>query len=66
MHRDSLNIDIGSKNFLWQKLDYIHFNRVNSKQNLAINYLDYYSPAWFYETGEDEFGFLNNLFLKMI
>jgi hypothetical protein len=45
------------------KIDYIHFNPVSGKWNLAKDYLDYYySSAGFYETGVDEFGFLNNLF----
>ena len=42
-------------------LDYIHFNPVSGKRNLAQDYLDYsYSSARFFETGLDEFGFLNN------
>jgi hypothetical protein len=46
-----------------KKIDYIHFNPVSGKWNLAKDYLDYYySSARFYETGVDEFGFLNNLF----
>ena len=61
--RDSLSVEISSRNFAKQKIDYIHFNPVSGKWNLAKNYLDYYySSAKFYETGVDEFGFLNNLF----
>ncbi|MEO8861996.1 MAG: hypothetical protein ABI358_11270 [Ginsengibacter sp.] len=39
-------------------------NPVCGKWNLAKNYLDYYYylSARFYETGVDEFGFLNNLY----
>ena len=60
--RDSLSIEIFNENFAIQKLDYIHFNPVSGKWNLAKNYLEYYySSARFYETGIDEFGFLNNL-----
>jgi hypothetical protein len=32
------------------------------KWNLTKDYLDYHSSARFYETGVDEFEFLNNLF----
>jgi putative transposase len=61
--RDSLSIEIVSSGFAKQKIDYIHFNPVSGKWNLAKDYLDYYySSARFYETGVDEFGFLNNLF----
>ena len=61
--RDSLSIEIGSRNFAKQKIDYIHFNPVSGKWKLAKDPLDYYySSARFYETGVDEFGFLNNLF----
>ena len=60
---DSLSIEIITKNFARQKIEYIHFNPVSGKWNLADNYLDYYfSSARFYETGIDEFGFLHNLF----
>ena len=60
--RDSLSIEIFSENVAIQKLNYIHFNPVRGKWNLAKDYLDYYySSARFYETGLDEFGFLNNL-----
>ena len=63
--RDSLSIEISSKDFAKQKIDYIHFNPVSGKWNLAKDYLDYYySSARFYETGVDEFGFLNNLFYE--
>ena len=61
--RDSLSIEILSRGFAKQKIDYIHFNPVSGKWNLAKDYLDYYySSARFYETGVDEFGFLYNLF----
>jgi len=39
-----------------------HWRKVG-KWNLAKDYLSYYySSARFYETGVDEFGFLDNLF----
>jgi hypothetical protein len=41
----------------------MQIQRKSFKRNLAKDYLDdYYSSAGFYETGVDEFGFLNNLF----
>jgi uncharacterized membrane protein YpjA len=61
-------IEISSKDFAKQKTDYVHFNPVSSKWNLAKDYLDYYySSARFYETVVDDpiaigFEFLNNLF----
>ena len=61
--RDSLSIEISNREFAKQKIDYIHFNPVSGKWNLATDYLNYYySSAKFYETAVDEFGFLNNLF----
>jgi hypothetical protein len=35
-------IEISSKDFAKQKTDYVHFNPVSSKWNLAKDYLDYY------------------------
>jgi putative transposase len=61
--RDSLGIEIYSRAVAKQKLDYIHFNPVSGKWQLSKDDLSYYySSARFYETGEDEFGFLNNLY----
>ena len=61
--RDSLSIEISSKGSAKQKIDYIHFNPVSGKWNLAKDYLNcYYSSARFYETDVDEFSFLKNLF----
>ena len=60
--RDPLSIEIYSRTVAQQKLDYIHFNPVRGKWLLAKDDLAYYySSARFYETGIDEFGFLNNL-----
>ncbi|MEO6869812.1 MAG: hypothetical protein ABI168_09220 [Ginsengibacter sp.] len=43
--------------------EYIHFNPISGKWDLAKNYLDYYySSAGFYETWVDDFGFFNNIF----
>ncbi len=61
--RDSLSTEIYSRHVAAQKLDYIHFNPVSKKWNLAKDDLGYFwSSARFYETGIDEFGFLNNLY----
>ena len=61
--RDSLSVEIYSREVARQKLDYIHFNPVSGKWLLAKDDLDYYySSARFYETGLDDFGFLNNLY----
>jgi putative transposase len=61
--RDSLSIEIYSRAVAMQKLQYIHFNPLSKKWQLAKDDLEYYfSSARFYETGVDEFGFLNNLF----
>jgi putative transposase len=56
-------MEISSSVVAKRKLEYIHFNPVSGKWNLAKGYLDYhYSSARFYETGVDDFGFLSNLF----
>ena len=61
--RDSLSVELSNTTFAKQKLEYIHFNPVSGKWNLAGDYLEYhYSSARFYETGVDDFGFLSNLF----
>ena len=61
--RDSLSIEIYSRQVAMQKLAYIHFNPVSKKWSLAKDDLEYYwSSARFYETGVDEFGFLSNLY----
>ena len=61
--RDSLSVEIYSREVARQKLDYIHFNPVRGNWSLSKDDLNYYySSARFYETGIDEFGFLNNLY----
>ena len=61
--RDSLGIEIWSREVAKQKLEYIHCNPVSGKWLLAKDDLSYYySSARFYEYGMDEFGFLNNLY----
>jgi len=60
--RYALGIEIMSLAVARQKLDYIHFNPVSGKWNLAKDDISYYySSAKFYETGIDDFGFLHNL-----
>jgi putative transposase len=61
--RDSLGIEIYSRTVAKQKLDYIHFNPVSGKWQLAKDDISYtFSSARFYETGIDDFGFLNDLY----
>ena len=60
---DSLGIEIYSREVAKQKLDYIHFNSITGKWKLSKDDLDYYfSSSRFYQTGIDDFGFLNNIF----
>lgn len=60
---NSLAIEIFSLEMAKQKLDYIHFNPLSGKWNLAKDELSYYySSSRFYESGIDEFGFLENIF----
>lgn len=64
--RDAMGIEIYSEKVAQQKLDYIHTNPVKGRWNLAKDYLSYdYSSVGFYETGIDEFGFLNNVFWEL-
>lgn len=59
--RDPLAISITSKKTLLQKLDYIHYNPVAEKWNLANVPENYrWSSAAFYMTGKDEFGILTH------
>ena len=61
--RDSLSVEIYSREVAQQKLEYIHFNPVSGIWKLSKDDLDYYySSARFYETCVDDFGFLNNLY----
>jgi hypothetical protein len=60
---NSLDIEIFSLKVAKQKVDYIHFNPISGKWQLAKDEISYfYSSARFYEKGVDEFGFLNNIF----
>ena len=61
--RDSLGVGIYSREVAKQKLDYIHGNPVRGKWSLSKDNISYYySSAKFYETGVDDFGFLNNVY----
>ena len=57
--RNPLSIDLWTKEVFKQKLEYIHDNPVRA--GLCSYAEEYrYSSAKFYETGEDEFGFLTH------
>ena len=61
--RDSMGIEIFTRRFAKQKLDYIHVNPVKGKWLLAKDDISYhYLSAKYYETGIDDFGFLNNIY----
>lgn len=62
--RDSLAVELYSREVAMQKIDYIHANPVSGVWKLGKDDLDYfYSSARYYESGIDDFGFLNNLFI---
>ena len=57
--RNPLSVDLWTKEVFIQKMEYIHYNPVAA--GLCIYPEDYkYSSAKFYESGEDEFGFLKH------
>lgn len=57
--RNPLSIDLWTKEVFIQKMEYIHNNPVAA--GLCGNAEEYkYSSAKFYESGEDEFGFLTH------
>ncbi len=61
--RDSMAFEIFTKKMLLQKLNYLHKNPVKWKWFLSKDISGYrFSSAKFYETGEDEFGMLQNIF----
>ena len=60
--RDSLSVELFNPKVIFQKLDYIHHNPCRKKWMLSENPLDYlYSSYKFYETGKDNFGFLDHV-----
>jgi REP element-mobilizing transposase RayT len=59
--RNSLSIDIYSELVLFQKLNYLHNNPLQPHWNLCEKPFEYkYSSCKFYETGFDEFCFLQH------
>jgi len=57
--RNPLSIDLWTKEVCMQKMEYIHYNPVAA--GLCVYPEEYkYSSAKFYETGKDEFCFLNH------
>jgi hypothetical protein len=55
--------EIFTKKMKLQKLNYLHKNPVKWKCFLAKDIFSYrFSSAKFYETGEDEFGILHDIF----
>ena len=57
--RNPLSIDLWTKEVFIQKMEYIHNNPVTA--GICVYPEQYkYSSAKFYETGEDEFGFLTH------
>ena len=60
--RDSLAIPLFTGAVEIQKLNYIHNNPCKGKWMLAASPIDYkFSSAGFYETGNDEYGFLTHV-----
>lgn len=59
--RDPLAIELYTRKVFEQKLNYIHNNPLQERWSLAENAADYkHSSAKYYETGIDDFGFLNH------
>ena len=59
--RDPLAIELYTRKVFEQKLNYIHNNPLQERWNLVENAADYnYSSAKYYDTGIDDFGFLNH------
>lgn len=59
--RDPLAVPMDSRIKVEQKLDYIHNNPLSERWSLVDRPENYYwSSAQFYETGEDQFGFLTH------
>lgn len=60
--RDPLAIELTQKKTVMQKLQYIHDNPLAMHWQLAGEPAQYhYSSAKYYETGIDDFGFLNDI-----
>ena len=60
--RDPLAVWLDAKEKCLQKLNYLHLNPLHERWGLADRPEEYkWSSARFYQTGEDEFGFLTHL-----
>lgn len=60
--RDSLPINLYTPAVVYQKLTYVHNNPLQEKWSLAKTPEDYpFSSAKFYESGNDDFGFLTHI-----
>jgi len=60
--RNSLSVDLFTDRFLEQKLQYIHANPCQPHWQLASHPANYrFSSARFYETGIDEFDFIQHI-----
>ncbi|TZF84125.1 transposase [Pedobacter sp. BS3] len=60
--KDSLAVELYSREVAFQKLDYIHNNPLAAHWNLVTHPCDYeYSSASFYELGENKHTFLKDL-----
>ncbi len=60
--RDAMAIRIFSKEMLMQKLEYIHYNPITGKWNLADSPETYHwSSANYYLNGVDDFGFISHI-----
>lgn len=59
--RNSLSVDLFTKEVFHQKLSYIHYNPLHPKWSLSVTPESYYySSAAFYETGKNDFDFLTH------
>jgi REP element-mobilizing transposase RayT len=60
--RNSLSTEVYTPSVVFQKLNYIHNNSCKGKWMLAASPIDYkFSSSGFYETGNDEYGFLTHV-----
>jgi len=60
--RDSLAVHLFTREVAYQKLDYIHYNPLQERWQLAKDPCDYaYSTARFYEMGTKDFAFVKDL-----
>ncbi len=61
--RDALAIELRTIDFIKQKLKYIHTNPIQDKWQLCNEPIEYkYSSAYFYETNQKNYSFLNDIY----